>query len=241
MDKLKSLQTDLKAAQDALTALQDELPQFHALLTDNEGDAQRLKSERASLDAQAQARGRVNVARELLEQHRADIETARGEVDRLEVLAVRERTLAEMAETALEAKRQREILEAALAAGNSALLKHITKIDDTQVAMSLARNRFLDLGGKLSPAFTVLNYPRGWSNEKIQKEATTGEAILDELRSRGIDLNDVLTPSPDARRTSVFDLSHPGDVVFPEPFGWLIPKLIQVFRRHKFGDDASSL
>jgi hypothetical protein len=146
-----------------------------------------------------------------------------------------------MVETAKEAKRQREILEAALAAGNTALLKHITKIDDTQVAMSLARDRFLDLGGKLSPAFTVLNYPSGWSNEKIQKEATTGEAILDELRGRGIDLSDVLTPSPDARRTSVFDLSHPRDVVFPEPFGWLIPKLIQVFRRHKFGHDASSL
>lgn len=84
MDKLKSLQTDLKTAQDALTALQDELPQFHALLTDNEQDAQRLKSERASLDAQSQARGRVQIAKEMLEQHHADIATARAEVTRLE-------------------------------------------------------------------------------------------------------------------------------------------------------------
>ncbi len=86
MDKLKSLQTDLKTAQDALTALQDELPQFHALLTDNEQDAQRLKSERASLDVQAQARGRVGVAREMLEQHQSDIQIARAEVVRLEDL-----------------------------------------------------------------------------------------------------------------------------------------------------------
>lgn len=76
--------TDLKKAQADLKALQDDLPNFHALLTDNEQDAQRLKTERAGLDEQAQARGRVGVAREMLEQHQSDIATARAEVSRLE-------------------------------------------------------------------------------------------------------------------------------------------------------------
>ncbi len=235
MDKLKTLQTDLETARDALTALQDELPQFHSLLTDNEHDAETKKRERASLDDQAQAKNRVMVAREMLEQHQSDIATAQAEVTRLEALERREQLLADMAEAAVEAKRQRQILEAALAAGNTALLKHITKIDDTWGAMSLSRTRFLDLGGELSRAFTVIDYPMGWSNEKIQKEATTGEAILDELRGRGIDLNDVLMPVADSRRTSPFDLLHPRQIEQPKPFGWLIHQAIQVLRRHKYG------
>ncbi len=55
MDKRTAIEIDLKAAQAELEALRADLPQFHALLTDNEADAQRLKSERAPLDAQAQA------------------------------------------------------------------------------------------------------------------------------------------------------------------------------------------
>jgi MoxR-like ATPase len=238
MDKLTTIAADLSKAREALKLLQAELPNYHALLTDNEQDAQRLKSERASLDLQAQAKGRVGVARELLEQHQSDIQAARADVDRLEVLAARERTLAEMAECAKEAKRQRQVLESAVTAGNAAILKHIEKVDDAWNGMSQARNSFLDAGGKLTPIFNVLNYPTGWSNEKIEAERNTGEAILEELKSQGLDLNDVLTPRIDAKRTSVFDLLHPRDVVFPKPFGGLIPKLIQVFRRHKFGHDA---
>lgn len=235
---MSQLQNDLKTAQANLDALQAELPNYHALLTDNEQDAQRLKTERASLDFQAQAKGRVGVARELLEQHQCDIQTARAEVDRLEVLVARERTLAEMAEYAKEAKRQRQVLESALTTANTAMLKHVEKIDDAWNGMSQARNSFLDAGGRLTPVFNVLNYPSGWSNEKVEAERNTGEAILEELKSQGLDLNDVLTPRIDARRTSVFDLLHPRDVVFPKPFGGLIPKLVQVFRRHKFGHDV---
>jgi chromosome segregation ATPase len=114
MDKLKSLQTDLKTAQDALTALQDELPQFHALLTDNEGDAQRLKSERASLDAQAQARGRVGVAKEMLEQHQSDVANACAEVTRCETAVKRESALAEMFKQAELTQKHRDDIDTQL-------------------------------------------------------------------------------------------------------------------------------
>jgi hypothetical protein len=39
MDKLTAIKADLTKAREALTALQDELPQYHALLTENESDA----------------------------------------------------------------------------------------------------------------------------------------------------------------------------------------------------------
>lgn len=238
MDKLTTIAADLSKAREALKLLQAELPNYHALLTDNEQDAQRLKSERASLDLQAQAKGRVGVARELLEQHQSDIQAARAEVDRLEVLAARERTLAEMAECAKEAKRQRQILESAVTAANTAILKHIEKVDDAWGGMAQARKGFLDAGGRLSQAFNVTNYPSGWSNEKIKAEGDAGNEILEELKSQGLDLNDVLMAIGDDRRRSVFDLGHPREIVQPKPFGWMIHQAIQVFRRHKLGHDA---
>ncbi len=236
MDKLKSLQTDLKAAQDALTALQDELPQFHALLTDNEGDAQRLKSERASLDAQAQARGRVQIAKEMLEQHHADLATARAEVQRLEVLAARERTLADMADAAKRAKQQRQVLESAMAAANAAMLKHLEKIDGAWAGMIQARSDFLNAGGTLTAALRFTQIPRIWSAEKQAAEIAAGEAILSELTSQGADLQDVLhTIAHEDRRQSIFDRQHGRGMEIPEPFGPMLHNAVQTYRKHKFG------
>lgn len=115
MDKLTALEADLTKAREALTALQSELPQFHALLSENEADVQRLKSGRASLDAQAQARGRVNVAREMLEQHQSDIGTAQAEVGRLEQHLVHEQTLNKMVKHGCRARVHRAALERTVA------------------------------------------------------------------------------------------------------------------------------
>jgi phage-related tail protein len=238
MDKPTTIEADLSKAREALKLLQDELPQYHALLTDNEQDAQRLRAERASLDGQAQARNRVMVAKELLEQHQSDIQNARAEVDRLEVLAARERTLQEMAEYAKEAKRQRQVLESALEAANAAILKHVEKIDGLWGEIARARTGFLDAGGQLTPIFNVTRFPVHWDPEKARVEDAAGRAILSELEARGIDLNDVLMPVGDARRESVFDKLHPREVVQPKPFGVMVYQLIQVFRRHKYGRDA---
>jgi NADH dehydrogenase/NADH:ubiquinone oxidoreductase subunit G len=223
---------DLKAAQAALTALQNDLPQFHSLLTDNEQDAQRLKTERAGLDEQVQAKNRVMSARELLEQHRADIQNARADVERLEVLAAREQTLADMTESALEAKRQRQVLESALEAANTALLKHVAKVDAAWAGMSQARESFLNAGGRLSPAFNVTFYPSSWTNEKIEAEGSAGAAILQELKSQGVDLDAVLMA--DDRRSSVFDLDHTRAIKQPQPFAGTVQQARKVFSLYKF-------
>lgn len=111
MDKLTAIETDLSKAREALTALQDELPQFRALLSENEQDAQRLKTERASLNEQAQARGRVQIAKEMLEQHQSDIATARAEVVRLEALERRVLILQQIATHAQRTTKHRKKLE----------------------------------------------------------------------------------------------------------------------------------
>ncbi len=235
MDKLKSLQTDLETAHDALTALQDELPQFHALLTDNEGDAQRLKSERASLDAQAQAKNRVMVAREMLEQHQSDIATARAEVTRLEQVAQREHTISTMADAAKRGKQQRQVLESAMAAANAAMLKQLEKVDGAWAGMVQARSDFLKAGGTLTDAFRVTHTPTSWSAEKQTAELAAGEAILSELTSQGADLQDVLhTIANEDRRHSLFDRQHGRSIEIPEPFGPMLHDAVQAYRKHKF-------
>jgi chromosome segregation ATPase len=226
---------DLKAAQAALTALQDELPQFHALLTDNEQDAQRLKTERAGLDEQVQAKNRVMVAREMLEQHRADIETARAEVTRLEQVAQREHTISTMADAAKRGKHQRQVLESAMAAANAALLKQLEKVDGAWAGMIQARSDFLNAGGTLTAALRFTQMPRIWSAEKQAAEIAAGEAILSELTSQGTDLQDVLyTIANEDARHSVFDRQHGRDMEIPEPFGPMLHDAVQTFRKHKF-------
>ena len=187
MDKLKSLQTDLKAAQDALTALQDELPQFHALLTDNEGDAQRLKSERASLDAQAQARGRVQIAKEMLEQHQSDIATARAEVNRLEAALDRERTLLKMVDQAKTAKQYREELDKAFITVVAAVHKASEGITKAWQAENEARRSFAETGSQLVPQIRNLN-GRHYFREA---EKALVEALERDLEARGAPLEAV--------------------------------------------------
>jgi hypothetical protein len=114
-----------------------------------------------------------------------------------------------MAECAKEAKRQRQALESALQAGNAALLKHVEKINGLWGGISRSREGFLNAGGRLSQAFNITDYPRGWSNEKIKVEGDAGNKILEELKSQELDLNDVLMSIAEDNRRSVVRLEPP--------------------------------
>ena len=184
MDKLKSLQTALETAQADLTALQDELPQFHALLTENEQEVQRLKTNRAPLDEQAQARGRVQVAREMLEQHQSDIQNARAEVSRLEAALDRERILLEMVEQAKTAKAHREELDRAFTAAVAAVHKATEGIAKAWQAENEARLAFAESGQKLVPRIRDLN---GRYNFKPTEKALA-ETLEHDLKARGAPL-----------------------------------------------------
>jgi DNA repair exonuclease SbcCD ATPase subunit len=188
--KATTLENDLKTAKDELQALQAELPNFHTLLTDNEQDAQRLKSERASLDAQAQARGRVNVAREMLEQHQADIQTARAEVARLESLVGREVTLAKMAEHARCATKHGRELETAVHEGSKALGAALATIAASFDRLREERTAFALLGRELVPEFDSKT-PFG-NSVPGNKQRAEAVALASELEAMGVNLSHVL-------------------------------------------------
>lgn len=228
-------QRELKQAQVHLATLQEELPQFHGLLTENEQEVQKLRVERADHNEQAQARGRVNVARELLEQHQSDIQSAKVEVERLEQIVAREHTLDEMAERAREATRQRKELEKVFEAANTVLMKHLGKLDSTLGAMVTARKSFLATGRQVSPAFGVTHYPMSWTQEKTAVAEAAGRQVLQEIEARGADVKAVLSPYA-YEPESPFDVSHPDKLLSPEPFGLhFYNNLIQAYRKHKFG------
>lgn len=181
MDKLTAIEHDLTKAREALTALQDELPQFHTLLTDNEQDAQRLKSERASLDAQAQARGRVQIAKEMLEQHQSDIATAQAEVDRLAATQRRELLLRKMHADADDAKMHRAGLDKALGDAGKALYKASETLLKEWNAERAARQRFATTGAELVPQFNEQSLAAARGDGAL----VGARALMSELAERG--------------------------------------------------------
>lgn len=187
MTQLRTLEADLSKAQDALTALQNELPQFHALLTENEQDAQRLKGERAPLDAQAQARGRVGIAREMLEQHQSDVANARAEVGRLEALLSRERTLLEMVAQAKTAKAHRAAMDKALEDATRALHQASETFLREWQAEREVRQEFAETGRSLVPHFKDISFR---ADPGMPKRVIL-ETLAAELTRRGAPLDDV--------------------------------------------------
>jgi chromosome segregation ATPase len=183
-------QTELKTAQAALTDLQNELPNFHALLTDNEADVQKLRTERAALDAQAQAKGRVNVAREMLDQHLSDIANARAEVTRCETAVKRELTLQRMGDKARAVTKQRRALETAVHEGSAALGKTLSDMHTAFTALGEHRAQFAQLGSTLAPEFNRRE-PFGNSIQGNAKRAVC-EQLTQELEGRGVTLTDAL-------------------------------------------------
>jgi DNA repair exonuclease SbcCD ATPase subunit len=192
MNKLTTIETDLDKARKELAELSAELPQFYSLLTDNERDAQRLKTERASLDAQSQARGRIQIAKEMLEQHQSDIATAHSEVARLEALKRRELLLAKMHTAADTAKAHRASMDKALAHVTQTLQRDCETILREWTAEFEARQVFAQVGTELVPGFSSLSEPAhaGMTNEQRLRFEADRAALLDELAERGAPLDE---------------------------------------------------
>ena len=194
MNKLKTLQTDLNTAQDTLKALQDELPQFHALLADNEQAAETLRRERGDLSKQAEAKGRVNVAREMLEQHQSDIQTAQAEVSRLEQNAAREQRLEQMTAHAKTANEHRTAVEKAVEGAVADLLRASQTIIREWAAFETARADFVAVGAEETGTTQWLGDPsalglHGPDGQRLKERAT---AILDSLKTRDASLSGLL-------------------------------------------------
>ncbi len=191
---MTTLDDDLKTAKDELQALQAELPNFHSLLTENEQDAQRLKSERAPLDEQAQAKGRVNVAREMLEQHQADIQSARAEVARLESLVGREATLEQMTTHAKTAAEHRNALDEAVLGAVADLQHAVGTILREWASFEAAKDAFVragaaELGSSQWPADPVSIGLRG---AEVNQLRTRVKSVLEVIKERGADVSSLL-------------------------------------------------
>jgi DNA repair ATPase RecN len=183
---------DLKAAQAELEALRGELPNFHSLLTDNERELERLKAERAELVKQAEARGRVNVSREMLEQHQSDIATAQAEVSRLEHEAQRQATLAKMAHHAKQAQMLRERYDNELKAAAAQLEKRLDSLREIKAGLHNARKDFYAAGHELVPdAFARQHPTRGMTRADNIRNVETAAPVIAELSD--VDLSYVLT------------------------------------------------
>jgi multidrug resistance efflux pump len=216
----KQAKKDFYAARKELEQLAAELPNYERLLADNEkaeGDRRRIK---APLDELAVAKTRVQAARELLEQHHADIKTAQAEADRLEADYRRETTLDGMAGYAKEATRQKEAFEAVMHEANQALTPLTEKLYGAWRDLNKARRDFLSTGVPLARGFGVNSWPWGMSGEDVQAAEAELTAVLEEVRGRGANLDAARTPW-DGRRASMADRS-PQDLARPEPYGGLL-------------------
>ncbi len=158
---MTSLEKDLKTAKAELEVSQAELPKSHSLVTDNEREVQRLRTERASLDEQAQAKGRAEVAGELLEQHKSELQASRDAVARLEQELQRERDLEQMTNHAKTAAAHKAALDKRLASASTALEKGIDDVLREYDALAEACRAF---------------------------SAVSDESLAEELRARGVEL-----------------------------------------------------
>ncbi len=92
----KDIKEQLEQARRDLTELEAETPNFERLLADNQADELKLRQSKTALSDIAAAKGRVNVAGELLDQHHSDVQTARAEVNRLEATITRQKKQQEL-------------------------------------------------------------------------------------------------------------------------------------------------
>lgn len=183
----------LQKAAETLETLRSELPDFERLVKDNERTAETLRRERADLTKQAEAKGRVNVAREMLEQHHGDIQIVQAEVSRLEAEAGRAATLATMAGHAKTAQELRVRYEKEMSAAVTQLEKRLDSLRGIKAGLAKARTGFFAEGSKLAPeGFGLRNWnDRATTPERAARQAEQGAAVLGELGD--IDLTYVLT------------------------------------------------
>jgi BMFP domain-containing protein YqiC len=145
-------------ARHELELLEAELPNFEKLLADNIADEITLRKSKAPLAEVAAAKGCVNVAGELLEQHHADIATQRREVTRLEAeyqaARTRDRVAALKKETAALHAGFTDLMAAANAALTPFIPKLVSNVDERQRVDA----ELVDLGAK-PPSFPPATPP----------------------------------------------------------------------------------
>lgn len=204
-----------------LEQLEAELPNFVKLLDDNKHAEQKLRGARAKTENLLDARSRSHAAKELLAQHRADIETQRAEVARLEADYQRERTLDKMAVHAKEAHEQRQAFDQAITAANTALGPLINKMISAWHGWKQARNDFVNTGQPLSRGFSrsVWSYNSGPEDHRILAE------LLQDLEDRGAPLDDALSPH-DGWEMTVAD-RHGKPLTRPDPFAYYLYEMMK--------------
>jgi hypothetical protein len=132
----------------------------------------------------------VQIAKEMLEQHHADIATARAEVDRLEALERRELILAKMAIHVQRTTKHRRELEKAVHEASAVLGRALEAMAQAFAGIRQEQEAFALLGRDLVPEFHG-SVPFNNGIEEQQKKAVC-EALLSKLEARGAALTDVL-------------------------------------------------
>jgi hypothetical protein len=228
----KQAKKDFYAARKELEQLAAELPNFEALLADNHAEEAKAKVTR-NYHELALAKTRVQAARELLEQHHSDIKTAQAEADRLEADYRRETNLDGMAQYAEEATRQKETFEAVMHEANAALTPLTEKLYGAWRDLNKARRDFLSTGRPLAEGFGRNSPPWGATSEQMTAAETEMNAVLEEVRGRGANLDAALTPH-DGRRASMADLNHWQDLARPEPYGGILWRALYLREEARF-------
>lgn len=224
---MSSPQGDLKAAQAHLDDLKAELPNYHTLVGDNEEEALRLRETRAPLDEQAQAKARVNVARELLEQHLADIDSARARVEKLSAEVKRTQTLAEMVKDAKDAQKLRERYDAVMGQARAELEKHLKALHETRSGLDEARARFYANGEQLVPgAFSKQPFSQSMTRDRQRFLEETARPLLSEIEKRGVDLSYVTTAYNPVSQYWLDDPRSPHRYSHPDPLERLIAEAL---------------
>ncbi len=221
----KQAKKDFYNAKHTLEQLQSELPKYETWLADADAEEGKLRKGKAELQKLADAKTRTSAARELLEQHRSDIEAAQAEADRLEADYQHETTLDKMVEHAKEAEKQRDTFDALMLEANQVLTPLVERLEGAWRDLNRARRDFLSTGRPLSVGFGVNSWPWAMTNEDMQAAETEMNAVLEEVRARGAKTDAALTPH-DGRRASMADLHVWQDLARPEPYGGLLWKAL---------------
>jgi DNA repair exonuclease SbcCD ATPase subunit len=237
----KELKKQFFAARKELEDLEAELPNYERLLTDNEKAESERRRIKAPLDELALAKTRTSAARELLEQHHSDIKTAQAEADRLEADYQHAVTLDKMTEHAKEAEKQQQAFNALMHETNTALAPLVERLDNAWRGLNKARRDFLSTGRPLAEGFGRNSPPWGATSEQMTAAEAEMNAVLEEVRARGANLDAALTPH-DGRRASMADRS-PQDLARPEPYGGLLWKALSLredaaLKEHRQVEDA---
>jgi myosin heavy subunit len=236
----KQAKKDFYAAKHTLEQLQSELPKYETWLADADAEEGKLRKGKAELQKLADAKTRTSAARELLEQHRSDIEATQAEADRLEADYRRETTLDTMVELAKEAEKQRDALNTVMLEANQVLTPLVERLEGTWRDLNKARRDFLSTGVPLAEGFGRNSPPWGATGEQLKAAETEMNALLDELKARGAKLDAALTPH-DGRRASMADLNHWQDPPRPEPYGSLLWKALFLREEARFMEAQRAL